>query len=260
MKTSFDDINDEIPAQASAQQVAVQGSQEIVADDFFDQQEIPDGMVRTPRLELAHGVGFALDLGFTPGSLVFNRETAVLTPKTNKEPASAPVNMIVLKWKLHYEEKIDDKEFKRRSKEKISTPRFATENEARKAGFISSKEKRDNPAREEGSYHPVMTAVALVGGNDNSKDFPLDLDGRGYIVAEVIMQKGNFWGIGNKILSAANECRLYGQHIYQRSFNITTKLEAYGSGDPSWSMVGAPGIKPSAAALEKIKDLAARVS
>jgi hypothetical protein len=260
MKTSFDDVNDEIPAQASAQQVAVQGSQEIVTDEFFDQQEIPDGMVRTPRLELAHGVGFALELGFTPGSLVFNRETAVLTPKTSKEAASSPVNMIVLKWKLHYEEKVDDKEFKRRFKEKIKTPRFSTENEARKNGFISSKEKRDNPAREEGTFHPVMTAVALVGGNENSKDFPLEIDGKGYIVAEVVMQKGNFWGLGNKILSAANECRLYNQQIYQRSFNITTKLEAYGSGDPSWSMVGAPGIKPNAAALEMIKSLAARVS
>lgn len=260
MKTSFDDVNDEIPAQASAQQVAVQASQEIVADDFFDQQEIPSGMVRTPRLELCHAVGFALEAGFSPGSLVFNRETVLMTPKTNKEAASAPVNMIVLKWKLQYEEKVDDKEFKRRAKEGIKTPRYSSENEARKNGLISSKEKRDNPAREEGVFHPIMTLVALVGGNDFSKDFPLTLDGKGYIVAEVVLQKGSFWGAGNKILSAANEARLYSQQIYQRSFNLSTKLEAYGSGDPSWSCVAAPGIKPSAVALETIKDLAARVS
>lgn len=260
MKTDFNNIDDEIPAQASAQQVAVQASQEIVADDFFEQQEIPSGMVRTPRLDLCHGVGFALEAGFSPGSLVFNRETILLTPKTNKEPASAPVNMIVLKWKLQYSEKVDDKEFKRRAKEKIKIPTYASENEARKNGLVSSKEKRDNPAREEGVFHPILTAIALVGGNDLSKDLPLTLDGKGYIVAEVVCQKANFWSLGNKILSAANECRLYNQQIYQRSFNITTKLEAYGTGDPSWSMVGTPGIKPSAGALETIKDLAARVS
>lgn len=260
MKTSFNDIDDETPAQAQAQQVAVRESQEIVGDEFFENQEIPEGMVHTPRIELCHGVGFALEAGFSPGSITFNRETVLLTPESKKSPASPPVNLIVLRWKLQYEEKVSDAEYKRRKAEKIPVMRFNTENEARKAGLISLKEKRDNPARDEGSYHPVMTAVVLAGGNDMSKDFPLEIDGKSYIVAEIILAKGNFWGLGNKILSAANECRLYGQQIYQRSFNVTTKLAAYGSGDPSWSMKGSPGIKPSAAALEIIKGLVAKVN
>jgi hypothetical protein len=260
MKTSFNDIDDETPAQASAQQVAVQASQEVGTEDFFDQQEIPEGMVQTPRIELCHGVGFALEAGFSPGSITFNRETVLLTPETKKSPASAPVNLIVLRWKVQYEEKVSDAQYKQRKAEGTPVLRFATENEARKAGLISSKEKRENPAREEGVFHPVMTAVVLAGGNEMSKDFPVELDGKGYIVAEVILAKGNYWGLASKILNAANECRLYGQQLFQRSFNVTTKLEAYGSGDPSWSMKGSPGPKPSAEAVAIIKNLAAKVN
>lgn len=260
MKTSFSDIDSE-DTKPVENLPAVKQETAIVSDDFFE-NELPTENLRTPRLELTHAVGFGLTAGFSPGSLVYNRDEVLHTPKTAKTEASAPVNVIVLKAVVHYEEKLTDAEFKAKKEagELGGVVTYKSERDARAAGLVSGKEKRDNPKLEAPVFHPVMKVLALVGGNALSSGLPVTIDGKQYVVAEIILAKGSYWKAGQSIAQAVSESRMYQTKVYRKSFNFAPKLEAYGSGDPSWAIHSTPGPRLTDDGVKVVEELMARMA
>jgi len=264
MKTTFNDITDINEPTASApvsQNLPAVVSQEsaIVGDDFFEnEQEVDKDLIRTPRLELTHGVGFGPKVGINPGHLVYNRETILAAPtKTDILDADA-VTIYPIKFFTEYEEVVSKEEFEAREGTDTKTLRFRSEAEARKAGFISQKEKKANPAREEPVYHPIMHIMCMVEANKlGHADLALEFEGKKYAVAELILKKGSYWVLGTAIGTHINNCRTFTKKaIWSKGFKIGARFASFKGSKPSWALVDAGRVNPTATFVEWVKQFA----
>lgn len=259
MKSSFANAEEvlETPAPAASPNVpAVTGSAEIVDDGFFSNDgfegEIDEKVIRTPYLSLAHGVGGLAEAGFTPGSLVYNKEVSLADAKKGVIPLEDAVEIIFLKGFSEYVEDISDSEYK----SGVKARRFKTEAEARAAGLMLGKEKRacgDDTAR---TYRASATFKVLVTGKQNSEALPFEFGGKNYALAAITFSKGSYWSAGTPALQFVNDCRMLKRPLYWKSFKLTAELKKFqGATNASWVMKLTPGAKLSDEQVAWIKDL-----
>ena len=259
MKSSFQNVDSEIetPVSTTGAEVAVQNANaEIVADDFFGNDgfdgEIDQKVIRTPYLSLAHGVGGLAEAGFTPGSLVYNKEVSLADAKKGIIAAEDAVEIILLRGFQEYVEDVSDTEFKSGLKPR----RWKTEAEARAAGLISPKDKRSSGDTESRTYRPTATFKVLCTSNQNTSSLPFEFGGKNYAIAAVVFSKGSYWSAGVTALQFVNDCRMLKRPLFWKSFKLTTKLEKFpGAANASWSMKLAPSAKLSDEQLAWVKDL-----
>jgi len=261
MKTTFDDNTDEVvqdnatPGASSEAIVPQNANTEIVDGDFFDHEnEIPSDAIRTPRLELTHAVGFAPKAGIPAGCLVYGRETILAEPTKTEILDKDGVTMIPLAWYIHYEEVVSKERYEEMETTGEKIIQFKSENEARKLGYISQKEKKANPAREEPVFHPILHVKALIAGNSKNADqLGIEFEGKNYAIAEVLFKKGAYWTVGTTILNHANEARMYKRPLPTKAFTLTAKFEGFKGSRPSWNLRGSVASKPSPTFVEWAK-------
>ena len=266
MKTNLSNLDGDIELESETPQtsgaVVPAASSEVVGDDFFhqDESETPDEFKRTPRVELVHPVGFGPELGFAGGSVTYNREDIIYSPKVGKAEASKPFKVVVLGYSVKYTEKLSDKQFKERKDAGVKQEWFTTKAEARAAGLVTATEKRKDPASECGVFQPVMTIQGLFGGNELCSELPVEIDGEGYVMAEAILKGGSYWGLGVKIGEQANLCKAYGTKLSAKTFIVEPKFESFGAGDPAWALKCLGTKKLSAEGIAAVEALLARLA
>lgn len=240
MKTKLTGDITEIEAPAAAETsrdlpaAPANTSTEIVDEDFFNnEQEIDQSAIRTPRIDVAHGVGFAAEAGIPPGCLVFNREVILAKPtKTEIVPADGVI-VTPLAFFENYEEVISKEEFDNG----VRPQRFKSKQAARAAGLIDQREKKANPASESKAFAPVLHLKVLL---EETKEcvgqFPLEFNGKTYVVSELVLKKGAYYSMGIDVLNYINDSRLYKFPLASKSFRLTTKFEGYRGSKPSWQL------------------------
>jgi hypothetical protein len=257
LKTTFGSAAVEseiVDVQSTPAALAVVPSNEIVSDDFFDGDINPDD-VRAPKLELTHGVGFGPKEGFLPGSLVFDRSIVLATPTKTEILAVDAITVYPLKAVKSFIEDIPKEDYEKRKEAKDWAKRFKTEQEARAAGFVSTKQRRDGLA--EHAFRPELKLTVLVEANKLGGDqLPLEYEGKKYVVAEFTLSKGQYYGCGTAFENHASSCKLYRLPFYSKGFKITAGF--YKSNplakDPNWNLKAAPGPMTSPAFIAWIKE------
>jgi len=263
MKTSFEQIDEQIAAAQAAPTaetptstaVAEAPAGAIVDDSFWGNDgfdgEVDKSLVRTPYIELAHGVGGLAEKGFNPGSLIYNKETALAEPKKGEMSPADGVVITLLKGFIEYVEDVSNTEWS----EGIRPRRARKEQELRNLGMVTVKERRSSGNEELRVYRPAMQLQVLVEGK-GTEGFPLEFGGKSYALAGLNLTKGSYWGAGQIFGTFINESRMIKKPLLWKSFRIFTKLEKFpGSTNAVWSIKAAPGAKNDEALLKWIAEL-----
>jgi hypothetical protein len=265
MKTSFEQIDEQIAAAQAAPTaetptstaVAEAPAGSLVDDSFWGNDgfdgDIDERIVQTPYLELVHGVGKLSEAGYSPGQLVYNKETVMATPKMGKMDPADGASVIILKGFIEYAEDVSQDEWT----EGVRPRKSRKEADLRAFGLVTAKEKRESSDPDARTFRPLMNIKVLVEAKDGAV-FPFDApNGKTYALAAVSLTKGSYWAAG-KVLGTYfnNDVRLTRKPITWKTFKLfTQQFKASGSPNSVWSIHAKPERVNDEALLKWIAEL-----
>ena len=233
MKTTFADPDTETaPATPPASTaLAAPASTEVVPDNFFSNEGVEGDFeqsdIKMPRLGLVQSVGpLSAELGFTPGTFVYNKEVVVGNVVTDPAKNNAVIGtdgliLTLFKLRKYYLEDIPY------GTSEEMPAYFKTLEDARRAGFLPSSDKRQMGADHK-YVKPVIDADILIQGDPAKHvSFPLDFNGTPYAAARWTLQSTAYNRVGKSFFTdsqlALKSCGLTGKF-----YTVSSRREKLG--------------------------------
>jgi hypothetical protein len=228
---------DQVPANAvqTETQVAVAAPTELAPPDSYFANDGVEGDfdksdIKMPRISVVQSVGpLSGELGFLPGTIVYNKETVLGTPfhgpdtPNGKGPIIGTDGLIVtlVALKKYF---LEDLPYDPAS---MDIPQyFKTLEDARRAGFLPSQDKR-----EMGPDHryvkPVADADFLIRGTDKNITFPLDFNGTPYAKARWTLQSTAYSRVGKQLFTDSQLALRNG--LTTKFYTISVRREKLGA-------------------------------
>lgn len=231
MKTSFADADQaaQVPDAPNAEPTAAlvpQATNEIVPDSFFGNDQIEGDFdksdLKIPRLSVVQSVGpLSGELGFVPGTIVYNKETVIGTPSKNPQGAINGTDGLILTL-LHLKKYfLEDLPYGAEAMPQY----FKTADDARRAGFLPIQDKRQMGA-EHKYFKPVIDADVLIKGTPENVTFPFDFNGTPYAVARWTLQSTAYSRVGKQFATDATLALRQG--LTSKFYTVSVKREKLG--------------------------------
>lgn len=209
------------PAPSTDTRVAAPADAQVVADNFFSNDGVTGDFdekdIKMPRLALVQSVGpLSAELGFIPGTFVYNKEVEVGTRVVNPQANNVVIGTDGLELTLVRINKYFLEDLPYTGGGEGPMPKFfRTLDDARKDGFLPIQDKRQ--MGEEHQYvKPVLDADVLIKGDaDRHAAFPFDFNGIPFAIARWTLQSTAYSRVGKQFFTdsqlALKVCGLKGK-------------------------------------------------
>jgi len=215
------------PVGANSEALATSGGSQIVPDSYFANEGVEGDFdksdVKMPRISVVQGVGpLSGELGFIPGTIVYNKETVL--GNVIKNPAGAVLGTDGLIVTLVHLKKYFLEDIPYGTSEAIPQY-FKTLDDARRAGFLPSADKR-TMGPDHKYAKPVVDADILIRGDASNVTFPFDFEGVPYAMARWTLQSTAYGRVGKQFFTDSQLALRAG--LSTKFYTVSVKKEKLG--------------------------------
>lgn len=211
---------------AESTELVPQAPSEIVPDSFFGNDDIEGDFdksdIKIPRLALVQNVGpLSGELGFTPGTFVYNKETVLGTSVKNPQGAIIGTDGITITL-LHLRKYfLEDLAYG----SEVMPVLFKTSDDARRAGFLPVQDKRAM-GPDHKYFKPVIDADVLIRGTPENITFPFDYNGTPHAIARWTLQSTAYTRVGKQFATDATLALRSG--LANKHYTVSARKEKLG--------------------------------